>query len=155
VHAGRACRADGVEAVTGGAGDLTDRTGGAVVPATSIGPDAAVLILDATGRIQSIGGTTERIFGYVASEILGKPVELLLPHARAGQDGNLLDTYLNKHQATHLRYGHEILARRRDGKTFTADLGILPSRAGGQVIPIRKRCSNVRICWYVPLGMKD
>jgi PAS domain S-box-containing protein len=76
----------------------------------------------------------ERIFGYAAAEILGEPVERLFPGAGADQGGNLLATYLNKDQSAHLRYGHEILARRRDGTTFPADLGIREETRDGRAV---------------------
>ena len=41
-------------------------------------PDA-IAVIDAEGRIVLANAQTERLFGYSAHELLGRPVDLLLP----------------------------------------------------------------------------
>ena len=41
-------------------------------------PDAIVLV-DGDGRIQLVNVQTERLFGYARHELLGQPVEILVP----------------------------------------------------------------------------
>src|SRR5512146_657395 len=41
-------------------------------------PDAKVII-DATGTIVLVNGQTDKLFGYQRQEVIGKPVEILLP----------------------------------------------------------------------------
>src|SRR5215469_4860880 len=43
-----------------------------------LAPDATVVV-DARGRIQLVNRQAEELFGYSASELLGQPVEMLIP----------------------------------------------------------------------------
>jgi PAS domain-containing protein len=47
-------------------------------------PDA-IVIVDAKGNIMLVNGQTEKLFGYQRAEMVGKPVELLLPERLRGR----------------------------------------------------------------------
>ena len=47
-------------------------------PFLDISPDALVIV-DRNGNIVLVNGQTEAVFGYARSELLGQPLELLLP----------------------------------------------------------------------------
>ena len=40
---------------------------------------AAILAIDSVGRIQSVNPAAERMFGYSADEMLGQPINMLMP----------------------------------------------------------------------------
>lgn len=50
------------------------------------GPDAMVIV-DADGRIALVNAQTERVFGYDRAELLGHPVEVLVPDRLRGEHG--------------------------------------------------------------------
>ena len=88
-------------------------------------PDA-ILLADAGGRICEANPQAEQIFGYARSELLGQPVEMLIPkrfHAahvghRAGY-----------HSAPRMRpmgAGLELQGRRKDGREFPVDILLSP-----------------------------
>ncbi|HEY4207418.1 MAG TPA: PAS domain S-box protein, partial [Puia sp.] len=68
-------------------------------------PDAMV-IMDEQNHIQLINAQTEKLFGYTASEIIGKTVEILLP-----------DDY---------RKGSESTGRRKNGQQFPVEITLSP-----------------------------
>jgi PAS domain S-box-containing protein len=103
-------------------------------------PDA-VLIVSAQGQIVRINAEAESMFGYPRQELLGQPLEILLPvrlrdaHARS-----------REHYAAHpstRRMGalKDMLARRRDGSEFFADVSLSPAKGGG-VIAIARDVSD-------------
>ncbi|MGW1494516.1 PAS domain-containing protein, partial [Streptomyces sp. NPDC002402] len=64
----------GVEAPEGGPGTAEERFRGLLEAA----PDAMVIV-DDTGTIKLVNAQTEALFGYQRGELLGHPVELLVP----------------------------------------------------------------------------
>ncbi|HEX5958074.1 MAG TPA: PAS domain S-box protein, partial [Hyphomicrobiaceae bacterium] len=85
---------------------------------------AAVVTIEATGRIETINPAVERMFGYSASELLGRNVSLLMPEPYRSQH----DTYLAKYLATGRRQiigiGREVAGLRKDGSTFPMHLSV-------------------------------
>ncbi len=90
-------------------------------------PDAIVGV-DGDGRIVLVNAQTERLFGYHRSELLGQPVELLVPvelrHLHAGHRAS----YTANPTARPLR-GRELSARRKDGGEFPAEISLSPFQA--------------------------
>src|SRR5690606_17101740 len=77
-------------------------------------PDALVLV-DADGQIVLVNQQTERLFGYAPGDLLGQPVEVLIPvryHARhVGQRRGFTEAPRARPMAS----GLELSARRKDG----------------------------------------
>jgi two-component system sensor kinase FixL len=87
--------------------------------------DAAVdgmIVIDARGVIEAFNPSAERIFGYPASEVVGRNVNVLLPSLDREQH----DRYLERYQQTGARavpgVGRDVQALRRDGSLFPAHL---------------------------------
>jgi len=55
-------------------------------------PNAMVMI-DQDGRIVMVNAQTERVFGYSREEILGQPVEMLVPERLRNTHPTLRDSY--------------------------------------------------------------
>ena len=84
----------------------------------------AIIMIDSSGVIEQVNPAVERMFGYTASELVGKNVSILMPPSDAG----LHDRYLERYAATGRRgiigIGREVTARRRDGTDFAAELAV-------------------------------
>ena len=52
--------------------------------------DDAILSKDLNGIIQSCNAAAERIFGYTASELIGRPVRVLIPADRQAEEDEIL-----------------------------------------------------------------
>lgn len=94
-------------------------------------PDGIVMI-DGDGVIVLVNRQTEELFGYDRGELLGKPVEELLP-----------ERFLHVHRAHRTRYraeprtrpmgaGMALLGRRADGTEFPVEISLSPLDAGGE-----------------------
>jgi len=86
-------------------------------------PDALV-VSDPEGRIHLVNGEAERVFGYTRDEMLGQPVDLLVPDARrASHEGDRF-AYMKRPQVR--RMGADLAGRRKDGTQFPAAIRLSP-----------------------------
>lgn len=85
----------------------------------------AIITIDERGLIESFNQAAERIFGYGASEVLGRNVSLLMPEPdRSAHDG-YISRYHDSGQARILGVsGRELLGLRRDGTQFNMELAV-------------------------------
>jgi PAS domain S-box-containing protein len=85
-------------------------------------PDAAVII-DPVGRIVLVNEQTERLFGYERAELLGEPVEMLLPERFQGDHpGHRLDHFSDPR--TRPIDGLELAGRRKDATEFPVNVSL-------------------------------
>jgi PAS domain S-box-containing protein len=86
-------------------------------------PDAIVGV-DATGRISLVNAQTERLFGYWRDELIGRPVEILVPDAVRGMHPGHRTRYFADPQQRPMGAGTQLAARRRDGTEFPAEISL-------------------------------
>lgn len=96
-------------------------------------PDA-VVISDAEGRIVLVNAQTERLYGYARDELLGRPVDMLLPERlRGAHVGHRADYHAAPR--TRLMGGNlNLLARRKDGSEFPVEVSLSPLEGDGGLL---------------------
>jgi PAS domain S-box-containing protein len=88
-------------------------------------PDA-ILVADAAGRIIRANPQVERFFGYTASELLGHPVELLIPERfRQGHPAHR-SHFNDQPRMRPMGAGLELYGLRKDGTEFPVDIMLSP-----------------------------
>jgi PAS domain S-box-containing protein len=91
-------------------------------------PDAIVEV-DRDGRILLLNRVTEQIFGYRREELLGKPVEVLIPeHLREGHTGHRAHYWAHP-QTRPMGAGLTLEGRRKDGSRFPAEISLSPVKS--------------------------
>ncbi|HEY3904384.1 MAG TPA: PAS domain S-box protein [Streptosporangiaceae bacterium] len=96
-------------------------------------PDAMVCV-DRTGRIALLNAQAERLFGYDRDEIVGQPVEVLVPEqARANHPAHRAD-YMGEPRSRPMGAGMELAGRCRDGSTFPAEISLSAIQTDGGVL---------------------
>jgi PAS domain S-box-containing protein len=84
----------------------------------------AVVTIDILGRIATFNRAAERIFGYLASEVIGENVAMLIPpQERVGRYGYKA-TAARAYAARLVGGSHEISGRRKDGTIFPIQLSM-------------------------------
>jgi PAS domain S-box-containing protein len=88
-------------------------------------PDAMVVI-DSQGSIVMVNAQTEKLFGYQRRELLGKPVEILVPERfRDRHTGHRRDFFAHPHTRP-MGVGLELFGVRRDSSEFPVEIGLSP-----------------------------
>ena len=86
-------------------------------------PDAIVGVT-ADGRISLINAQTERLFGYRRDELVGKPIEMLVPDRVRGVHPQHRTGYFHQPQPRPMGAGLELAARRKDGTEFPCEISL-------------------------------
>ena len=93
-------------------------------------PDAMVLV-DHGGVIRLVNAQLERLLGYRAAELVGRPVEILLPEAQRDVHRHLRARFQAAPRARPMGAGLELSARRRDGSEVAVDISLGPVAGDG------------------------
>jgi PAS domain S-box-containing protein len=96
----------------------------------------AIVIVDAAGRIVRINQQTEALFGYTRAELLGHPVERLLPSRFRRKHIQQRVRYTSAPQARPMGTALTLFGRRRDGSEFPVAVSLSPIHVGDEILTI-------------------
>jgi diguanylate cyclase (GGDEF)-like protein/PAS domain S-box-containing protein/hemerythrin-like metal-binding protein len=105
----------------------------------------ALLVVDHAGRITLVNTQLERLYGYHRDELLGQPVELLIPERHRPAHGQLRQGFLASPEGRAMGGGRELYGRRKDGSEVPVEIGLSPLRTAegrfvlASIINISKR----------------
>lgn len=84
---------------------------------------SAIFLIDGTGQISFANETACTLFGYAPAELLGQPINKIVPERYAGANGISLANFLGAGARRRLT---GVPARRSDGSEFPIDLTLTP-----------------------------
>lgn len=89
-----------------------------------------IITVDESGHVATVNATGERVFGYVESELVGRPLNFLLPHlAVASSIRDELDLLAARLEDTHVDLQpHETVGRHAAGSEFPAEIAVSKAR---------------------------
>jgi PAS domain S-box-containing protein len=88
-------------------------------------PDA-ILLVDADGHITYANARVADLFGYEPSELVGEPVELLVPEADRDAHVAHREAYLDEPRTRPMGADLDLAARRKDGSTVPVAISLSP-----------------------------
>ena len=88
-------------------------------------PNAMVMV-NLTGRIEMVNAQAEQMFGYARGEMLGRPVEMLIPERFRAHHPASGEAFFANAGAMPTATGREVYARRGDGTEFPVEIRLNP-----------------------------
>ena len=86
----------------------------------------AVVAVDRTATIRYVNARASEVFGYDVEELVGQPIEMLVPQARAAAHVAQRDGYLRAPTPRPLDSRRDLKGRRKDGTEFAAEISLAP-----------------------------
>ncbi|MBF0492611.1 MAG: PAS domain S-box protein [Deltaproteobacteria bacterium] len=94
--------------------------------------NVGLIIVTEKGEIKEVNPYANRLFGYSKKELLGKPIEVLVPTRFQKKHVGHRDHYIEKPESGPMRVGMHLLALRKDGSEFLAELSLASYVIGGE-----------------------
>jgi PAS domain S-box-containing protein len=88
-------------------------------------PDA-IVVTDAHGRITSVNAQVDKTFGYNRQELIGQPIEILVPERFRKGHPERREAYNANASVRPMGAGLELFGRRKDGSEFPVDIMLSP-----------------------------
>jgi PAS domain S-box-containing protein len=90
-----------------------------------------IVVADEQGIITLFNPASEQMFGYTATEVVGKPVTVLMPEEYHARHLRGLERYLQTRQARIIGQVVEMEGQRKDGHRFSLEVALTPLKGGG------------------------
>lgn len=85
-----------------------------------------VVLVDHTSHIVLVNRETERMFGYTRSELLGKPIEILVPDSVRASHRVSREGFIDEPRSREMGAGRDVFGRRKDGTKIAIEIGLRP-----------------------------
>jgi two-component system sensor kinase FixL len=97
-----------------------------------------VVTIDENGRILSFNPAAEKLFEYTRGEVLGEPVEILMPEPYRSEHSRYLANFLSTNNPKIIGKGREVQGCKRDGSIFPiwVSVGEVKTRTGRRFVGI-------------------
>ena len=93
--------------------------------AVEASPSGFVMI-DGNGSIILVNAETERLFGYKRHELVGQPVDILVPARMRGHHVQHRTGFAARPEVRRMGAGHDLYGLRKDGTEFPLEIGLNP-----------------------------
>ena len=90
------------------------------------GAPNGIVLADRQGRIALVNSQVEKSFGYSREELLGQPVEMLVPERFRAHHSSYRGGFMAEPAARPIGAGRDLYGLRKDGSEFPVEIGLNP-----------------------------
>ena len=87
---------------------------------------SGIVMVDATGAIVLVNAETERMFGYGREQLIGQPIESLLPLGLRAAHLRDRKEFVARPERRRMGVGRDLFGVRKDGTEFPVEIGLNP-----------------------------
>jgi PAS domain S-box-containing protein len=87
---------------------------------------SGIVMVDASGAIVLVNAETERMFGYRREELIGQPIESLVPLGLRAAHLRDRTEFVSRAQRRRMGIGRDLFGVRKDGTQFPVEVGLNP-----------------------------
>ena len=87
---------------------------------------SALIMVNARGAITLVNPQTEELFGYSRTELLGKPIEMLVPERYRGRHPGHRNGFFHHPSKRSMGAGRDLYGLRKDGAEIPVEIGLTP-----------------------------
>jgi PAS domain S-box-containing protein len=91
---------------------------------------SGMVMVDRMGKIILVNTETERLFGYQRDELMGRPIDILVPERVRSHHSRHRDDFVRAPEARRMGAGRDLYGRRRDGTEFPVEVALNPIHTG-------------------------
>jgi PAS domain S-box-containing protein len=91
---------------------------------------SAIILIDKMGKILLINAQTERLFGYSRLELIGQPMEILVPERFRTKHPGYRADFFAAPTARAMGVGRDLYGARKDGSEVPVEIGLSPIETG-------------------------
>lgn len=86
----------------------------------------AMIMVNASGLIELVNAQAERLFGYERQDLIGHPIEILVPMTYRMEHPALRTSFFDHPQSRPMGAGRDLYALHKDGYEFPVEIGLNP-----------------------------
>ncbi|MCW5588612.1 MAG: PAS domain-containing sensor histidine kinase [Legionellales bacterium] len=86
----------------------------------------SMLMVNSKGVIVLVNEQTESLFGYPRSELLGKPIEMLVPDKVKEMHPTFVQYYIKNPTPRSMGAGRDLFGQKKNGEQFPVEIGLRP-----------------------------
>ena len=91
-----------------------------------------VIIVDKTKKIVGTNSSTNEMFGYEKNELVGQPLQILIPQKYHGAHGSHFDGYMKNSVKRQMGIEKQLYGAKKSGNTFPVEVGLNPFNIYGE-----------------------
>jgi PAS domain S-box-containing protein len=95
---------------------------------------SGMMMIDHDGKVVMVNTEIERQFGYAREELIGQPVDVLVPERLRTVHVRHRRGFVPKPESRRMGVGRDLFGRRKDGTEFPVEVGLNPTHAGDRLL---------------------
>lgn len=87
---------------------------------------SGMVMMDQDGKIVMVNSMTEKLFGYSRQELIGSPLEMLIPERFRHQHPEYRQTYIGESKTRLMGHGRDLYGLHKNRQEFPVEVGLNP-----------------------------